>query len=142
MRTGSSNEYRVSAVDGYSGDPQLKMMTEVAILQSDSLMLTVAREMNLANNADFLGEGAGSARDLDDPACARQARSTGCRATCMYALVPKTDIIRISYSSLNPKLSADIVNKVIADYIQRSYRDAVRVDAAGLAVGSPASWTI
>ena len=40
-------------------------------------------------------------------------------------LVPKTDIIRISYSSLNPKLSADIVNKVISDYIQRSYRDAV-----------------
>ena len=35
--------------------------------------------------------------------------------------MPKTDIIRISYTSLNPKLSADIVNKVIADYIQRSY---------------------
>jgi len=36
-------------------------------------------------------------------------------------LVPKTDIIRIGYSSLSPKLSADIVNKVIYDYIQRSY---------------------
>jgi polysaccharide biosynthesis transport protein len=37
-------------------------------------------------------------------------------------LVPKTDIIRISYSSLNPKMSADIVNRVISDYIQRSYQ--------------------
>src|SRR6185437_11567769 len=37
------------------------------------------------------------------------------------ALVPKTEIINISYSSLSPKLAADIVNKVIAAYIQRSY---------------------
>jgi capsular exopolysaccharide synthesis family protein len=36
-------------------------------------------------------------------------------------LVPKTEIISISYSSLNPKLAADIVNKVSAAYIQRSY---------------------
>ena len=35
--------------------------------------------------------------------------------------VPKTDIIRISCDSLNGKLSADIVNKVISAYIQRSY---------------------
>jgi succinoglycan biosynthesis transport protein ExoP len=42
--------------------------------------------------------------------------------------VNKTDIIRISYSSLNPKLSADIVNKVIAEYIQRSYQ--VRFEAS------------
>ena len=42
----------------------------------------------------------------------------------MWATVttrPKTDIIRISYSSLSAKLSADIVNKVIADYIKNSY---------------------
>jgi capsular exopolysaccharide synthesis family protein len=36
-------------------------------------------------------------------------------------LVQKTDIVRISYNSLSPKLAADIVNKVIAAYIQRSY---------------------
>jgi capsular exopolysaccharide synthesis family protein len=36
-------------------------------------------------------------------------------------LVQKTDIARISYTSLSPKLAADIVNKVIAAYIQRSY---------------------
>ena len=36
-------------------------------------------------------------------------------------VVPKTDIMRITYSSLDPKLSADVVNKLIADYIQRSY---------------------
>jgi capsular exopolysaccharide synthesis family protein len=34
-------------------------------------------------------------------------------------------MLRISYSSLCPKLSADIVNKVIFDYIQRSYQTPV-----------------
>src|SRR5882762_5725120 len=53
VRSGSSNEYRVSAVEAYSADASSKMMTEVAILQSDSLMLAVAREMDLANNAVF-----------------------------------------------------------------------------------------
>ena len=41
---------------------------------------------------------------------------------CIFQLVPKTDIIRISYDSLSAKLSADIVNTVIATYIQRSYQ--------------------
>ncbi len=54
VRSGSSNEYRVSAVQGYGGDAGSKMLTEVAILKSDSLMLTVCREMDLANNAIFL----------------------------------------------------------------------------------------
>src|ERR1700756_79994 len=42
VRSGSSNEYRVTAVS-YSGDSASRMQTEVAILQSDTLMLTVAR---------------------------------------------------------------------------------------------------
>jgi capsular exopolysaccharide synthesis family protein len=32
-----------------------------------------------------------------------------------------TDIIRISFDSLSPKLSADVVNKMIAAYVQRSF---------------------
>ena len=33
VRSGSSNEYRVSAVEGYSADASSKMLTEVAILR-------------------------------------------------------------------------------------------------------------
>ena len=33
--------------------------------------------------------------------------------------------MRISFSSLNPKLSADVVNKVVEDYIRRSYETRV-----------------
>jgi polysaccharide biosynthesis transport protein len=121
VRSGSSNEYRVSAVPGYSNDTASKMLTEIAILQSDSLMLTVAREMDLANNPAFLDvKGPVPHSSLDDP-MARQSTVHRLQSNLSISLVPKTDIIRISYHSLNPKLAADIVNKVMAAYIQRSY---------------------
>ena len=120
VRTGSSNEYKVSATTGGS-DPSTKIFTEIAILQSDSLMLTVAREMNLANNPEFLGVvGKVPQRNLDDPAV-RQSTVGRLQSSLRIILVPKTEIMRISYSSLSAKLSTDIVNKVVSDYIQRSY---------------------
>ena len=121
VRSGSSNEYRVSAVPGYSNDAASKMLTEIAILQSDSLMLTVAREMDLANNPAFLDvKGPVPHASLED-ATVRQSTVHRLQSNLNISLVPKTDIIRISYNSLNPKMAADIVNKVISAYIQRSY---------------------
>jgi succinoglycan biosynthesis transport protein ExoP len=122
VRSGSSNEYRVSAVGDYSGDASSRLLTELEILKSDSLMLRVCREMDLANNADFLEvKGPVSHKSLDDGEV-RQDTVHRLQSNLHVALVPKTDIIRISYSSLNPKMSADIVNQVISDYIQRSYQ--------------------
>ena len=97
------------------------MAAEVVILQSDSLLLTVARELNLANNADFLdGKKPPTFQSLDN-ATIREATLHRLHTELRVQLVPKTDIIRIGYSSLNANLSADIVNRVVADYIQRSY---------------------
>jgi polysaccharide biosynthesis transport protein len=122
VRSGSSNEYRVSSVQGYSGDSSSKMLTEIEILKSDSLMLKVCREMDLSNNADFLErKGPVPHTSLDDGET-RQTTVHRLQSILHVAVVSKTDIIRISYSSLNPKLSADIVNRVIQDYIHRSYQ--------------------
>jgi polysaccharide biosynthesis transport protein len=121
VRSGSSNEYRVSAVPGYSNDTASKMLTEIAILQSDSLMLTVARQMDLSNNPAFLeAKGPVPHTSLDDD-MVRQSTVHRLQSNLNISLVPKTDIIRISYNSKSPKLAADVVNKVIAAYIQRSY---------------------
>jgi polysaccharide biosynthesis transport protein len=122
VRAGSSNEYRVSAVGDYGGDSSSRLLTELEILKSDSLMLTVCREMDLSNNADFLEtKGPVPHTSLDDGEI-RQDTVHRLQSNLHVALVPKTDIIRISYSSLSPKMSADIVNHVISDYIQRSYQ--------------------
>jgi polysaccharide biosynthesis transport protein len=122
VRSGSSNEYRVSAVPGYAGDSSSKMLTEIEILKSDSLMLKVCREMDLSNNADFLEKKAPDPRSSLDDGETRQTTVHRLQSILHVSLVPKTDIIRISYSSSNPKLSADIVNTVIRDYKQRSYQ--------------------
>ncbi|MBS1823179.1 MAG: polysaccharide biosynthesis tyrosine autokinase [Acidobacteria bacterium] len=120
VRSGSSNEYRVNTVQSPTVEGS-KMLTEVAILQSDTLMVTVAREMDLANNPDFLLSPAPSPRaSLDNPQT-RQSVVHRLQSNLHIAQVPKTDIIRISYSSLSPKLAADIVNKVISSYVQRSF---------------------
>jgi capsular exopolysaccharide synthesis family protein len=122
VRSGSSNEYKVSASQGYEGDAGSKMLTEIEILKSDTLMLTVCREMDLSNNADFLeSQGPVPHTSLDD-GVVRQNTVHHLQSNLQVAVVPKTDIIRISYNSLNPKLSADIVNRVIQDYIHRSYQ--------------------
>jgi len=124
VRSGSSNEYRMNALQSaMGGDTAQRMLTEVAILQSDSLMLTVARQMDLPNNPDFWGNDNKEQRgrvSLDDPYI-RQKTIHQLQSTLTITQVPKTEIIRISYQSLSAKLSADIVNKVIAAYIQRSY---------------------
>jgi polysaccharide biosynthesis transport protein len=121
VRSGSSNEYRVSAVQGYGEDSASKMLSEIEILKSDSLLLKVARDMDLSNNADFLEKKGPVPHTSVDDGETRQTTVHRLQSNLHITLVPKTDIIRISYSSLNPKLSADIVNKVISTYIQRSY---------------------
>jgi polysaccharide biosynthesis transport protein len=122
VRSGSSNEYRVNAETGYSSDTSSKLLTEIEILKSDSLMLTVARELNLSNNADFLDLKTPPPHTTVDEPAVRQSTVHRLQSNLRITLVPKTDIIRISYSSMNAKLSADIVNKVISTYIHRTYQ--------------------
>ncbi len=121
VRAGSSNEFKVQASYGGDDDPQRKMQTEIAILTSETLLYNVAREMNLANSPEFLNaRGPLPHRNLDDLAVRDSivgALASGLKVT----QVAKTDIIRISYTSRNPKLSADIVNHVISAYIERSF---------------------
>ena len=80
--------------------------------------------MNLANNTDFSGVPPGSHRSLDDPGV-RASVVGALQGNLQVSLVPRTEMIDISYSSLSPKLSADIVNKVIEDYRQWSYQTPV-----------------
>ena len=121
VRSGASAEYRLDTAQGLASDPGSKLAAEVVILQSDSLMVTVAREMNLCNNPDFLGVRRPIPyQSLDTPAV-RERTIRRLHQQLKVALIPKTDIIKLTYSSLNAKLSADIINRVVADYIQRSY---------------------
>ena len=117
IRSGSANEFRVSATSsGDSGSSRIP--TQVAILKSDTLLLTVARDLNLANNPKFMG---GGPHNLDDPTV-RQSVLGSMQGIISLTPVAKTDIIRISCSTLDPQLSANIVNTLVNEYINYSFR--------------------
>jgi len=122
VHNGESNEFKLDASSDFSDDSQTKMNTEVLILQSDTLLSTVASEMDLANNPDFNGATGPMPRVSLENAGVREGVVGALRGGLQVALVPRTELIRITYSSLSPKLSADIVNQLVSDYIQRSYR--------------------
>ena len=121
VRAGSSDEFKLSSASFFGDDPQRKLSTEEAILESDTLLTTVARDLNLVNNPAFFGlKTLDKHHSLDEPGMRQQAVAQ-LQGGLKVSIVPKTDIMRISYSSLDPKLSADIVNKLVADFQQRSY---------------------
>ena len=96
---------------------------EMLILQSESLMLTVGREMDLANNPAFFGvtKGVLPHRNIDDPSV-RQMVVGSLLGTVHAINIPGTQVVIITCVSANPKLSADIVNHVMDAYITRSYQ--------------------
>ena len=120
IRSGSSNQYRLGAGMSES-EGNGRIPTEVAILQSDTLLFKVALDLDLADNPDFLGlKQRPPHANLEDPAV-REGIIGTMRGAISVAGVAKTDLIAISCSTLNPRLSAEIVNKLIDDYINRSF---------------------
>jgi capsular exopolysaccharide synthesis family protein len=124
IRSGSSNEYRIGVTNRTGGDETSRIATEVAILKSDSLMLSVARDLNLANNP-YLG-GGGPYQSVDKPDVRRRVINI-LQGDINVTSLQKTDIIRITCSTPNAQLSADIINKLVQEYRLRSFES--RADA-------------
>jgi succinoglycan biosynthesis transport protein ExoP len=122
IRSGSSNEYRIGA-SASGGDSRLP--TEVAILKSNSLLLSVARDRNLANDPAFMGPSA-RYQNIDDPAV-RQRVIGALQRDIGVGVVPKTDLVNITCTTGKAQLSADIVNQLVQDYIVHSFQS--RADA-------------
>jgi succinoglycan biosynthesis transport protein ExoP len=121
IRSGSSDQFKLGTGSIFGDDPQRKVLTEEAIIMSDSLLSKVGRDLNLANNPAFYGSKiALPHQNFEDPRV-RQSIVAALQAGLRVTQVPKTDLLRISYTGRDPKLSADIVNKVVQDYIQNSY---------------------
>ncbi len=107
--------------------PETNLTNEMLILHSESLMLTVAQQLDLANNPGFFGaKGPIPHQDLANPGV-RNAVVGRLLSSVATAIVPGTSMIVISCVSPNPRVSADIVNHVMDAYIHRSYQ--VRFDS-------------
>jgi succinoglycan biosynthesis transport protein ExoP len=121
IRTGSSNEFRVNNTS-LGNSTNSVIPTQVAILKSDTLLLTVAHDLNLANDPDFMGFKTRSTKfvDIDADPRARNSVIAILQGDISVSPLNKTDLIHISCLTLRPQLSADIVNDLIRAYIFRS----------------------
>lgn len=123
IRTGSSNQFRVNGSSNY-GSASSSLQTQVAIIKSDTVLLTVARDLDLPNNAAFTGYyGPNRHLSLDD-LNVRQGTLNGMNGDISVGVVPKTDLVQISCQTLDPKLSSDIVNRLIREFIQRDLQSS------------------
>src|ERR1700761_5768913 len=131
IRTGSSNQFRVNGGGANYGSISSSLQTQVSIIKSATVLLTVARDLDLPNNAAFTGyNGPNLHLSLDD-LNVRQGTLNAMNADIGVNVVPKTDLVQISCHTLDPKLSSDIVNRLIHEFIQRdlesSYEATQRV---------------
>lgn len=119
---GASNEYRIGVGSTGPTDLGTRLETEVDIMQSDSLLLKVARELKLEDNPYFLGPKSTVKHvDPNDPGV--QDWMIGfLRGGLSIGRIPKTQLISIGFTSLSPELSARVVNTLINDYIERSFQ--------------------
>ncbi len=117
IRSGANGEYRVSAAP--LAEDTYDIPTQTAILKSDTLLLNVARDLDLPNNPAFTG--VHPHVSIDDPVI-RQNMLDALQGDITISPLPRTDIVKISCSTLDPKLSADIVNKLIREYRQYSFQ--------------------
>jgi capsular exopolysaccharide synthesis family protein len=118
IRNGSSNQYKLNASSSTSETAGLP--AQVVILKSNSLMLRVARDLNLANDPAFMGPST-VYRNVDDPFI-RQMVVNHLQGAVSAFVVPKTDLVTIHAVTGNPQLSANIVNKVVSEYILGSFQ--------------------
>jgi len=121
IRSGASNEYRLGG-----GEMGGALQTQVVILKSDTLLFNVALDLDLANNPEFLGTKTRPNPRVDyTNASVREGIVAQLNGVLNIMPVNKTDLVVITATTLNPKLSADIVNKLVEEYIRRSFESHV-----------------
>ena len=122
VQPSAASIYRTSPVDLMSGGQgDVEIASDVSIMQSRSIYLQVARELNLANNPAFWGTSHLKPRSLDDPRTREQVIRL-MRKEIKVTNNPKNQLIHVSCTTISPALSAKMANTLINDYITDLFR--------------------
>jgi len=106
------------------------LQTDVTLMQSDSLILQVIKELNLADTKEFAyrprlntAEGRRQmALPLEDSPLKRAEILAKFRKGLRVDILPGARLISVSYASPNPEVAAAIVNKLVSDFIDSDIR--------------------
>ena len=108
--------------------PELLVATDVSILQSDTLALSVIRNLDLNNRPEFAGKEATTSSSnvptTNSPrTLGREAQLLGIfHANLKVIPIPNTSIIEIRYSSPDPRLAAETANAVADTFIEQNIK--------------------
>ena len=107
-----------------SEDVDVRMQTEVRLIQSDSVAARVVGAMGLAQRPEFMGKGAVTAQtDLKAMSPGqRQGILGNLLRSLTVRIVPNTQLVEIRYRSTDPKLAADVANTIAEQYMQRNFQ--------------------
>ncbi len=117
VQPGATSQYRASQVAPASVEIADQIAPYVDILQSRTLYLKVAKDLDLANTPEFGGGKAGRRESLDEP-LVRDRTLAEMRAKIAVVHKPKDEIIRVTATTISPALSAKLVNTLINDYVE------------------------
>lgn len=104
-------------------DSNSRLMTEVRVIQSDTVAMRVIDGLGLAKNPAFSGKKAASAtvtNPLEMSPSNREKALGTFRDSLSVKAVPNTQIVEVRFRSPDAKLSAEVANSVVEHYMQRT----------------------
>lgn len=116
IQPGTASIYRTSPMSLLSGESSDKIASETAIVQSRTLYLQVAKELNLVNDPAFWGKSKVKPQSIEDPKT-REKLVRQMKKEVSVGHNPKDELINISCTTISPTLSSKIVNTLVNDYI-------------------------
>lgn len=107
------------------GDGDVRLQSQLVILQSDKVSMQVIKDLSLARRPDFAGKMATAVSTLD-PAQMRPNQLDELlkrfHESAKYEVLPKTQIIEVRFRSTDPQLATDGVNTIVDDYLERNFQ--------------------
>jgi polysaccharide biosynthesis transport protein len=104
-------------------DMNTKLETQIRIVESDTIAISVIKELKLYQNKGFAGKFVDSAATFDSLSLEKRVKLvTRFHKSLNVKLVPKTQIIEIHFRSKDPNLAADVANSVANTYIEHNFQ--------------------
>jgi capsular exopolysaccharide synthesis family protein len=107
------------------GDGDVRLQSQLVILQSDKVSMQVIKDLSLARRPDFAGKMATPVSTLD-PAQMRPNQLDELlkrfHESAKYEVLPKTQIVEVRFRSTDPQLATDGVNTIVDDYLERNFQ--------------------
>lgn len=119
-----SSQFRVSSIQDMSAgmDDAEKLDTEMEVLRSRSMALQTVKSLKLNENQDFIELNNGKPWDLST-AENRQRLISEMQGSMTVARRGHTSILEITVTTSQPALSSLIANRIVDNYIERTFQD-------------------